>query len=95
MSNRSSDGVTCVDRSPRMIKQTRPGHRTARRLVEAEAYRRVLVGNLPATLSEFAEQLSAWLKASHPTASAMPANKVEEAIRDTWHRRHDIIGSDL
>jgi len=64
-------------------------------LLEAEAYRRVLVGNVPATLSEFAEQLSAWLKASYPMASALPASDIEEAIRDAWHRRHEIIGSNL
>jgi hypothetical protein len=71
------------------------GHRAVRRLLEAEAYRRVLAGNLPATLSAFAEQLSAWLRASYPTASALPASEIEDAIRDTWHRRHQIIGSDL
>lgn len=73
----------------------RLGHRAVRRLLEAEAYRRVLVGNWPATLSAFAEQLSAWLRASYPTAPALPATEIEDAIRDTWHRRHQIIGSEL
>jgi len=84
-----------ADRAVRMTKPARPGRRTVRRLVEAEAYRRVLAGNLPATLSEFVEQLSAWLRSDYPTASVLPASELEEAIRDTWHRRHDIIGSDL
>jgi hypothetical protein len=71
------------------------GRRTARRLVEAEAYRRIMVGDVPQTLSEFAAQLSAWLRSAHPEASAMPAHAVEETIRDTWHRRHELIGSGL
>ena len=84
-----------VDPLTRASTKVPPGRRTARRLVEAEAYRRVIVGNLPQTLSEFAAQLSAWLKNTCPAAPAMPVDAVEEAVRDTWHRRHELIGSEL
>ncbi len=83
-----------ADRQIAVTSRVRPGRRTARHLIEAEAYRRVLAGDVPATLSEFTEQLCAWLQAEHPTPSITPS-QVEEAIRDTWHRRHDIIGSEL
>jgi hypothetical protein len=74
---------------------TRPGRRMARRIFEAEAYRRIMAGNAPETLSEFAAQLSAWFKDTYPTAPAPPTSFVEAAIRDTWHRRHEVIGSEL
>jgi len=73
----------------------RPGRRTARRILEREAYRRIAAGMAPGTLSEFAAQLSAWFKESYPAASAPPVSFVEAAIRDTWHRRHEEIGSEL
>lgn len=71
------------------------GRRTARRLFEGEAYRRIVAGDVPETLSEFAVQLSAWFKDNYPTAPAVPVRFVEGAIRDTWHRRHEIVGSEL
>jgi len=46
-------------------------------------------------LSEFAAQLSAWFKDTYPVAPAVSASFVEAAIRDTWHRRHEVIGSEL
>ncbi len=73
----------------------RPGRRTARRLVAAEAYRRIVAGDAPATLSEFAAQLSAWFKDTYPAAPALPPRFVEEAVHDTWQRRHEVIGSEL
>jgi len=42
-----------------------------------------------------AGQLSAWFKDSYPTAPAVSAKFIENAIRDTWHRRHEIVGSEL
>jgi hypothetical protein len=42
--------------------EAKPGHRTARRILEREAYRRILAGAAPETLSEFAAQLSVWFK---------------------------------
>jgi hypothetical protein len=73
----------------------RPGRRMARRIFEAEAYRRIMAGNAPETLSEFAAQLSAWFKETYPAAPVAPTSFVEAAIRDTWHRRHEAIGSEL
>lgn len=82
-------------RSASATRKAVPGHRMTRRLLEAEAYRRITVGDVPETLSEFAAQLSAWFQDGHPTAPAVTEEFVEEAIRDTWHRRHEIIGSEL
>ncbi len=73
----------------------RPGRRIARRIFEGEAYRRIVAGVAPETLSEFAAQLSAWFKDTYPAAPAAPTSFVEAAIRDTWHRRHELIGSEL
>lgn len=73
----------------------KPGRRTAQRIVADEAYRRIAAGDAPETLSQFAAQLSAWFKAAYPAAPAVSAQVVEDLIRDTWHRRHEIIGSEL
>jgi len=73
----------------------RPGRRTAKRLLAAEAYRRIMAGNVPETLSEFAAQLAGWFKDRNPAATMVSAKFVETAIRDTWHRRHAAIGSEL
>jgi len=49
-----------------VLRQTpgkpQPGRRTARRIFENEAYRRIVAGNAPASLSEFAAQLAVWFK---------------------------------
>jgi len=66
----------------------------ARRILESEAYRRIAAGAAPETLSEFTEQLSAWFKDKYPSAPAS-ASFIEAAIRETWHRRHQLIGSEL
>lgn len=91
--SRKTSNVT--DRVTRAISGLRPGRRGARRIFEGEAYRRILAGNAPETLSEFAGQLSAWFKDSYPTGPAVSARFIEEAIRDTWHRRHELVGSEL
>lgn len=70
---------------------TSPGHKKSARLVEGEAYRRIMAGEAPETLAEFAQQLFEWLVASYPAASPMTRTAVEDQIRDTWHRRHDLI----
>jgi len=75
--------------------KARPGRRAVRRIFENEGYRRIVAGNAPETLSEFAVQLSAWFKDNYPAAPAVPVRFVEGAIRDTWHRRHEMIGSEL
>jgi hypothetical protein len=84
-----------IDRSTEASGTARPGRRTARRIFAREAYRRIVAGNAPETLSEFAAQLSAWFKSAYPTAPALSAEFVEEAISETWHRRHELIGSEL
>ena len=73
----------------------RPGRRMVRRVLESEAYRRITTGKAPETLSEFAEQLSAWFKDAYPAAPTPSASFIEAAIRETWHRRHELIGSEL
>ncbi len=84
-----------TDQSIGAIRKVRPGRRTARRIFAGEAYRRILAGDAPETLSEFAAQLSAWFKNTYPAAPAFLEQFIEEAIRDTWHRRHEAIGSEL
>ena len=68
-----------------------PGHRASEHLVEAEAYRRIMSGAAPETLSEFARQLSDWFRDAYPTALPLVPKEIEQRIRDTWHRRHDMI----
>jgi len=68
-----------------------PGRRTSQRLVETEAYRRIMSGMAPETLAEFAQQLSDWLREAYPGAAPMTLDTVEDQIRETWHRRHDMI----
>ncbi len=75
--------------------EAKPGHRMARRILEKEAYRRILVGAAPETLSEFAAQLSVWFKDTYTAAPAAPTSFIEATIHDTWHRRHELIGSEL
>lgn len=75
--------------------ERQPSRRMARRLLEEEAYRRIAAGEAPQRLSDLAAQLSAWFSATYPAAPAPLEKFVEEAIRDTWHRRHEIIGSEL
>jgi len=68
-----------------------PAHKRSQRLIEAEAYRRIMAGEEPATLGEFAQQLSAWLRASYPNAAPMTLTAIEQQIRETWDRRHELI----
>jgi len=70
---------------------TSPGHKRSQRLIEAEAYRRIMSGEVPPTLAEFAQQLLDWLRGSYPEASPTTLATVENEIRETWHRRHDMI----
>ncbi len=68
-----------------------PGHRMSERLVEAEAYRRIMSGAAPEMLADFARQLSDWFRESYPAARPMTPDAVENDIRDIWQRRHDMI----
>lgn len=67
------------------------GHKRSQHLIEAEAYRRIMSGEAPATLGEFAQQLLDWLRATYPEAAPITLATVEDQIRETWHRRHDMI----
>lgn len=68
-----------------------PGRKKLQRLVEGEAYRRIMAGEAPATLNEFAVQLCDWLKEAFPAAPAIMPAAIENQIRDTWHHRHELI----
>jgi len=68
-----------------------PGHRKAEHLIEREAYRRIMSGEAPETLDEFARQLLEWLADAYPGASPPTLHIVEDRIRETWDRRHDLI----
>ena len=81
-----------IAKSETVERKTAPSRRMARRILQEEAYRRIMTGDMPETLSEFAARLAAWFKEAYPTA---PELSVEDAIRDTWHRRHEMIGSEL
>ena len=70
---------------------TSSGHKKLQHLIEAEAYRRIMAGEAPATLVVFAQQLLDWLRQSYPDASPTTPAMVENQIRETWHRRHDMI----
>lgn len=67
------------------------GHKRSQHLIEAEAYRRIMAGEAPETLTEFAQQLLDWLRQSYPEASPTTLAAVENEIRETWHRRHEMI----
>jgi len=68
-----------------------PGSNRSLQLIEGEAYRRIMSGEAPATLTEFAQQLLDWLRASFSDAAPVTQATVENQIRETWHRRHDMI----
>ena len=70
---------------------TSPGHTRSLHLIEAEAYRRIMAGEAPTTLVEFAQQLLGWFRESYPEASPITLATVENQVRETWHHRHDMI----
>ncbi len=74
-----------------MAPMRSPGHKQSQRLIEGEAYRRIMAGEAPATLAEFAQELSAWLQKSHSKDSPVTLAAIEDQIQDTWHRRHELI----
>ena len=67
-----------------------PGHKVSQHFIEREAYRRIMSGELPATLDEFARQLLDWFRDAYPGASPIRLSTVENYVRETWHRRHDL-----
>ena len=68
-----------------------PGHKRSQQLIEGEAYRRIMAGEAPATLAALAQQLLDWFRASFPEASPITLTAVENQIRETWNRRHEMI----
>ncbi len=68
-----------------------PGHKTSQHLIEHEAYRRIMAGEAPETLSAFAQQMLEWFRVSYPAAAPMSLHDVENQVRETWHRRHELI----
>ena len=67
------------------------GLKRAQHLIEGEAFRRIMSGQIPETLDEFARELTVWLKEAYPTASAMALARMERQLQDIWHRRHEMI----
>jgi hypothetical protein len=68
-----------------------PGHKSSQHLVEGEAYRRIMSGEMPATCDEFARQLLEWFTTTYPGASPVTLEILESWISPTWHRRHEMI----
>ncbi len=84
-----------VAKSEGAERKVPPSRRMSRRILQEEAYRRIMTGDMPETLSEFAARLAAWFKEAYPMAPIIPEHSVEDAIRDTWNSRHQMIGSEL
>jgi uncharacterized membrane-anchored protein len=74
-----------------MTMTSAPGHKLSQHLIEQEAYRRIMSGELPQTLGELARQLMDWFRQTHPGASPITLEMIENQIRETWHRRHELI----
>lgn len=72
-------------------QESAPGHKASQHLIAGEAYRRIIAGEAPEGLSDFTQQLLAWLRDTYPTAAPMTAKAAEDQIRDLWHRRHEMI----
>jgi hypothetical protein len=68
-----------------------PGHKASQHLIDGEAYRRIVSGEAPQTLADFAQQLLDWFRKTYPSASPLTLNAVEDQIRNTWHRRHELV----
>lgn len=66
-----------------------PGHKRSQQLIEGEAHRRIM--EAPATLAALAQQPLDWFRASFSEASPMTLTAVENQIRETWNRRHEMI----
>ena len=67
------------------------GPKKALQAVEVEAYRQIMSGAAPATLTEFARQLLDRIRSTHPDAAPLTVIEVERQIGETWHRRHEMI----
>jgi len=72
------------------------GHKRAQKVIEGEAFRRILAGEAPATLDAFARDLALWFSQTHPDAGSATADRIASQIHDTWGKRHELIrGGDL
>jgi hypothetical protein len=72
------------------------GHKRAQHLIEAEAFRRIMAGEAPATLDAFAGDLARWLREAHADAAPVAAETIARQIQATWEKRHELIrGGDL
>lgn len=70
---------------------TAVGHKRTHDLLEAGAYRRIMAGEAPASLDAFAQQLLDWLRQAYPEALPITPAAIEIQMRETWHRRHELI----
>jgi hypothetical protein len=61
------------------------------REIEREAYRRITAGEAPGRLDQLTQQILSWFRATHPGTKAITPKIVEDQIRDTWYRRHELI----
>jgi hypothetical protein len=59
------------------------GHKASQRLIEYEAYRRIMSGELPATLDDFARELLDWFQKTYPGGSPITLKDVENDIPET------------
>jgi len=50
-----------------------------------------MAGQVAKTLSELAQELLDWFQEAHPGDAAMTLNEVEDHIRETWYRGHELI----
>lgn len=64
------------------------------RQIEREAYRRITAGEAPNTLDQLTQQILLWFRETHSSAKVITLKMVEDQIRDTWHRRHELIHGD-
>lgn len=65
--------------------------KTSTHLIESEAYRRIMSGECPESIDEFARQLLAWFLQTYPDVPPATQDIVENRIREIWHRRHELI----
>ena len=67
------------------------GHNRAQKLIEGEAFRRIMAGEAPATLDAFARDLALWLTQAHQVAASLTADDIARQIHNTWDKRHELI----
>ncbi len=66
-------------------------HKLWQRQIEREAYRRITAGEAPDTLGQLTHEVLSWFQETHPGIRTVTPKMVEDQIRDTWHRRHELI----